>query len=342
MDVAQRGTSSSGITSDGVYTVDRIRTGIATAGTWTQSQSTDVPSGQGFSNSLKMDCTTANASLSAGSALLLHHRIEGQNVQYLKYGTSSAKSITLSFWVKSNKTGTYIIELDQNANGRDYSQSYTISSANTWEKKTLTFNGDTSATLANDNTQQLEVNFWLSAGTDWSSGTLNNAWSSTVNANRAVGQVNLADSTSNEWYITGVQLEAGQVASDFEFLPIDVNEERCRRYFQKSYTRGEYPGASTSSGMVSTARINSTVTNRPVNVFFRPLMRATPTFTLYSLVGTSGSVSDVGTGGGVHARDEASVVSSFISVQGCPYIVGVSGLTAGDGMCFHYTADAEL
>ena len=232
MSIAQRGTSSSGITSDGIYTVDRIRTGIATAGTWTQSQSTDVPTGQGFAKSLKMDCTTANASLSAGSALLLHHRIEGQNVQYLKYGTSSAESITLSFWVKSNKTGTYIIELDQNGNGRDYSQSYTINSADTWEKKTLTFNGDTSATLANDNTQQLEVNFWLSAGTDWSSGTLNNAWSSTVNANRAVGQVNLADSTANEWYITGVQLEAGQTASEFEFLPVDVNLQRCFRYYE--------------------------------------------------------------------------------------------------------------
>jgi len=232
MDIAQRGTSATGITSNGSYTIDRFITGIATAGTWTQSQSTDVPTAQGFSNSLKMDCTTANASLSAGSALLLHHRIEGQNVQYLKYGTSSAESVTLSFWVKSNKTGTYIIELDQNGNSRDYSQSYTINSANTWEKKTLTFNGDTSATLANDNTQQLEVNFWLSAGTDWSSGTLNNAWSSTVNANRAVGQVNLADSTSNEWYITGVQLEAGQVASDFEFLPVDVNLQRCQRYYQ--------------------------------------------------------------------------------------------------------------
>jgi hypothetical protein len=250
MSIAQRATSATGITGNGYNTIDRMLTGMATAGTWTQSQDTDVPSGQGFAKSLKMDCTTANASLSAGSAILLHHRIEGQNVQYLKYGTSSAESLTLSFWVKSNKTGTYIAELDQNGNSRDYSQSYTINSANTWEKKILTFDGDTSATLANDNTQQLEVNFWLAAGTDYASGTLNNAWSSTVNANRAVGQVNLADSTSNEWYITGVQLEAGTTASDFEFLPHDINLKRCERYYQviapnngssfNSFANGQY------------------------------------------------------------------------------------------------------
>jgi len=106
MSIAQRATSTSSITGDGYHTVDRFNNEMNTAGTWTQSQSTDVPTGQGFATSLKYDCTTANGSLSAGSFGFLSQRFEGQNLQYLKYGTSSAESLTLSFWVKSNKTGT--------------------------------------------------------------------------------------------------------------------------------------------------------------------------------------------------------------------------------------------
>ena len=231
MDLAQRGTSETGITSAGYHTVDRWKTDIGTAGTWTQSQSTDVPTGQGFTKSLKMDCTTANASLSAGSYLIINTRFEGQNLQYLKKGTSSAESLTFSFWVKSNKTGTYICELYDNDNTRQISQAYTVSSANTWEKKTLTYAGDTTGAFDNDNANSLRLQFWLASGTDTASGTLNTSWNSITAANRAVGQVNLADSTSNEWYITGVQLEAGSVASDFEFLPVDINLQRCQRYY---------------------------------------------------------------------------------------------------------------
>ena len=232
MSIAQRGTSSSGITSSGYYTLDRWQTGIGSMGTWTQSQSTDVPTGQGFAKSLKMDCTTANASPSSGNSLVLATNFEGQNLQYLKKGTSSAESTTLSFWVKSNKTGTYIAELMDNDNSnRHINNSYTISSANTWEKKTITFAGDTTGALDNDNANSFTINFWLGGGSNYTSGTLQTSWGSLTQANRAAGQVNLADSTSNEWYITGVQLEAGTTASDFEFLPVDVNKNRCLRYY---------------------------------------------------------------------------------------------------------------
>jgi len=232
MSIAQRGTSQASITSSGFYTVDRFQqTFTGTAGTWTQSQSTDVPSGQGFTSSLKMDCTTADASLSADDSLRIQHKFEGQNLQYLKKGTSSAESLTLSFWVKSNKTGTYIAELYDNDNSRTISKSYTISSASTWEKKTITYAGDTTGAFDNDNALSLRLHFWLGAGSDLTSGTLQTSWGSQTNANRVVGQVNLADSTSNEWYITGVQLEAGSQASDFEFLPTDVNLRRCQRYY---------------------------------------------------------------------------------------------------------------
>ena len=339
MSIAQRGTSQSSITSAGYHTIDRFRNNIATAGTWTASQSTDVPTGQGFSNSMKLDCTTAT-SLSAGSKFNIQQKIEGQNLQYLKKGTSNAKSLTCSFWVKSNKTGTYICELYDEDNTRQISKSYTIDTANTWEKKTITFAGDTTGTLDNDNGHSFNLLHWLVAGSNFASGTLSTTWTSATFVNRAVGQVNLADSTSNEWYITGVQLEAGQVASDFEFLPHDVNLNRCLRYFQKSYPYVNSAGTTTNTGMISTARIQNTVSNRPVSVFFNPYMRTTPTITIYSLVGTSGSVSDVGTGTG-HARDETANVSTT-SPKNWAYLTGVSGLTAGDGMCFHYTADAEL
>jgi hypothetical protein len=236
MSIAQRGTSATGLTngSSGLHTVDRWRFGEAGSPTaeFTQSQSTDVPTGQGFVKSLKMDCTTAQGSLAAADGLRIEQRFEGQNLQYLKKGTSSAESLTLSFWVKSNKTGTYIAEIFDNDNSRQISKAYTIDSANTWEKKTMTYAGDTSGALDNDNSHSLDVRLWLGAGTDFTSGTLNTSWNSVTTANRLVGQVNLADSTSNEWYITGVQLEAGTTASDFEFLPYDVNLQRCYRYYE--------------------------------------------------------------------------------------------------------------
>jgi hypothetical protein len=231
MSIAQRGTSEASITSSGYYTVDRFKCDPTNMGTWTMSQSTDTPTGQGFATSLKMDCTTADASPASGDKLLIQQRIEGQNLQYLKKGTSNAESLTCSFWVKSNKTGTYILNLYESDNTRDISKSYTVDTTNTWEKKTITFAGDTTGTITNDNNLSLVVGFYLGAGTNFTSGTLNTSWNTPVNANTAVGQVNLADSTANEWYITGVQLEAGTTASDFEFLPVDVNLNRCLRYF---------------------------------------------------------------------------------------------------------------
>jgi hypothetical protein len=344
MSIAQRGTSATALGNgdNGYHTCDRWRffeSGAPTA-EFTMSQSTDVPSGQGFATSLKLDCTTAQTSLASSDVIRIEQRIEGQNLQYLKKGTANAESVTCSFWVKSSKTGTFIVELNDSDNLRQISKSYTINSANTWEKKTITYDGDTTGTLDNDSNNSIRFEMFLLAGTDFTSGTLATTWQANDDADRAVGQVNLADSTSNEWYITGVQLEAGQVASDFEFLPVDVNEERCRRYFQKSYTRGEYAGTATNVGMISTARLQNTVTNRPTNVFFRPILRATPTITLYSIDGTSGSVSDLGTGAS-HTRNETAN-ASVLSSMGMGYLTGVSGLTAGDGMGFHYTADAEL
>ena len=215
MSIAQRGTSSTGQTSNGYYTIDRFRQIISGIGTWTFSQSTDVPSGQGFAYSQKWNCTTADASPASTDQLLLQYRFEGQMLQSMKKGTSNAESVTLSFWVKTNKTGTYIIELFDRDNTRTISKSYTVNSSSTWEKKTITIEGDTTGTFDNDNNASLDLHFWLGAGSNNTSGTLQTTWGTQSNADRAVGQVNLADSTSNEWYITGVQLEVGTSASDF-------------------------------------------------------------------------------------------------------------------------------
>ena len=234
MKIAQRATSYSGATGTDYYTVDRWQFIANSAGTWTVSQSTTVPTGEGFAYSHKFDCTTADASLGASDYLLLGQKIEGINLQHLKFGTSSAESLTLSFWVRSAKTGTYVVEY-RNANSggtRTQSQSYTISAADTWEKKTITIDGDTASTFENTTNSELEIYLWLAAGSNFTSGSLNTSWGSDTTANRAAGVVNLADSTSNDWYITGVQLEIGDNATPFEHLSQGESLALCERYLE--------------------------------------------------------------------------------------------------------------
>ena len=235
MSIAQRATSTSSITGTGIHTVDRFKIVASSAGTWTQSQSTDVPTGQGFATSLKYDCTTADASPSAGDVIWLRQKFEGQNLQYLKFATSNAESLTLSFWIKSNKTGTYNVALfgqDSAPTAQYLTKEYTISSANTWEKKTITYAGNTANGFDNDNARSLDLVFSFGNGSTYTGGTLQTVWSDYgTNADLFPTQgVNIADSTSNELFVTGVQLEAG-TASDFEFLPHDINLKRCQRYY---------------------------------------------------------------------------------------------------------------
>ena len=279
MSISQRATSSTGITGGGYYTVDRFQTILSSQGTWTQSQSTDVPTGQGFGYSLKYDCTTADASPAASDVVRVQQNIEGYNVQYLKYGTSSAESTTLSFWVKSNKTGTYVASLmiDDASPKLFYSTQYTISASNTWEKKTITYPGNTAQAFDNDNGSSLRIFFWLGAGSNRSGGSDYTAWTAEPGSapyNLCPGQVNLADSTSNEWYITGVQLEAGQVASDFEFLPYDVNLLRCQRY---CYAWAQYGDGNVSGNRQFSCAYGAT--GSFINIFYPTQMRVEPSIT---------------------------------------------------------------
>ena len=232
MNIAQRGTSTTGVTtSDGYYACDRwySQTDI---GTWTISQSTDVPTGQGFVNSFKMDCTSAGT----GNAdeVMIRQKFEGQNLQYLKYETANAESLTLSFWIKSNKIGNYYLAManTNTTQNRVVSFGYSIDSADTWEKKTITIPGDTSQGFDNSNVENFTL-FWLfSAASGFTSGGVSNTWINYA-ANRFANSdlAGLGGSTSDYVNVTGVQLEAGTSASDFEFLPYDVNLQRCQRYY---------------------------------------------------------------------------------------------------------------
>jgi hypothetical protein len=231
MQVAQRSTSVTGSTTNGYKTVDRFAYIIGTQGTWTHTVENDAPTGSGFRKSAKTLCTTADASPGNDDVLLFVQPIEGQNLQAIRKGTANAQQLTLSFWVKANVTGTYIAEISDEDNTRQVSLAYTINSSATWEKKTIVFPADTTGVLDNDNAGSLTLVFWLGGGSTWTSGTLNTNWNTQVNANRAVGQVNLAAATNNYWQITGVQLEVGSVATEFEFKPITQELQECYRYF---------------------------------------------------------------------------------------------------------------
>jgi len=270
MQVAQRSTSETGKGADaGYFTVDRMYyfENGTTDVRFTQSQSTDVPTGEGFAKSLKFDCTTADTSLAADNQLTLKYRIEGQDIQQLKWGTSSAEKVTLSFFIKSTKTGTFIVELSRES--RKISQAYTVSSSDTWEKKTLTFDGDTGGSVVtNDSSNRLEINYYMGVGTNYSSGTLDTTWTGGTNANRAVGQVNAFDNTSNEILFTGIQLEVGEQATPFEHRSFGEELVLCQRYYQvvDALMWGHQ------------AKIGDT--NRHVNWILQPTMRATPALTV--------------------------------------------------------------
>jgi hypothetical protein len=237
MSIAQRSTSTASITGAGYHTIDRYQIYLASLGTWTMSQSTDVPTGQGFVNSCKFDCTTADASPASGDEFYFRQRIEGQNLQYLKYGTSSAEKLTVSFWVKCNKATTATVALQDHDNSKMQVKSYTISSTNTWEKKIVTFSGNTSNSFTNDANLSLDVRWWLDSGSSFTSGTPTGDWEANDNAKKNPNNLALASSTDNEWYITGVQLETGEFDANtmpsFPFESPANNLRKCQRYYNQ-------------------------------------------------------------------------------------------------------------
>jgi len=249
MAVAQRGTSTTGVTNgnSGYITCDRMRFNESgTMGAALTITQESLTSGNaflnGFANAYKVDVTTADGSPDADDWSRLNMRFEGQDVQMFKKGTANAEKFTLAFWVKATKTGTNTIELYDNDNNRSVNGSYTISTTNTWEHKVVNFPADTTGAFGDDNAESLRITWTLSAGSNYSSGTLASTWGSPTTANAAAGQVNNFDSTSNNFHITGIQLEVGEFSSTtlppFQHESITDNLLRCQRYF-RSYGGGD-------------------------------------------------------------------------------------------------------
>ena len=305
MQVWQRGTTIDTITS-GDYLCDRWRIAHSgTDGNIDVDRSTDVPSGQGFAYSQKISMDASEASLDAADQVNIAQRFEGQDLQKLAKGTSSAKSLTLSFWVKSSVASTYSINLYDDDNTRVISASYIVSATNTWEKKTVIFAGDTTGALDNDNARSLDLTFWLDAGTDWTGGTFGTSWAANVNNTRVYDTTGWLESTSPEFYITGVQLEVGEQDTPFEHRSFGDELARCQRYYEKTYADSVYFMNGSSGTQIQRQ------TNR-----FMVQKRASPTVTQTKTAGSSGStVGNVGANidGIIHSFSGSDIESCFFS-----------------------------
>ena len=268
-------------------------------------QVVDSPT-DGFYYSMKVDVTTADTSLAAGDMYGIRQIIEGNNVVDLRYGLTGAKTVTVSFWVKSNVTGTFCAAVRNGDNDRCKPKEYTISSANTWEKKTLTFTGDTSGTWGRTNGRGIQLSFCLGSGTT-RQGTAD-TWN-TSEVHCTSNQTNLFASTSNEWYVTGVQLEVGEKATAFSHSSYVDELQRCQRYYEIARGLG-WPRSSDNVVMGS--------------ISYKTEKRATPTLTATKT-----------TGGGT------GTVTTFNSSV---YDVGVyqTGAAANTDCTYQVKADAEL
>ena len=248
MQVAQRGTSATGVTTtSGYYTVDRFDYYTQSSGSvgYTLSQSTDAPNG--FGSSLKAECT-ASQTPTGNFNTYFRHKFEGQNVQSIGFGTPDAKPFTVSFWVKSSKTGPFTLSIYRYSSIRTTGLSYTVNSVNTWEYKTLTFSPDTTGAVNNDASQGFQVAWFFGSGPDLQSGTFTNGtWSSYVEDEYAVsGQTNIT-TIGDTFQITGVQLEVGDTATPFEHRSYSDELQSCQRYYINLDT-GNYYGLLPTSG----------------------------------------------------------------------------------------------
>ena len=322
MQVAQRGTSFTTVATD-TYTLDRMRyhenidSGVVTI---TQESITDLPS---FTKAIKINCTTAETGVpaKAGSKFVaLTHFIEAQDCQQLAYGTSSAKQITLSFYVKSNITGTFCVSIykpDQTA--RNVSLGYTISSANTWEKKTLTFPADTGGGgIDNDNGSGLEFYFVLARQQGYQ-GTASTTWGNNTDARFAnLCTATIFENTNDHIMFTGLQLEVGSVATDFEHRSFGAELYLCQRYFETiTFQHYGFHGYANSGSSFDCP------------VFWTVEKRVAPTVTLPT-TGTSDGQINMANSTGYNSTGGSFDAVASITKNRCR--VGGSGWTAGGGL----------
>ena len=239
--VAQRGTSSTGISSGGYYTVDRWQFSMGnTAGRLTSEQIADGPAGTGLVNCTKLTCTTADTSIASNEVLQFQQAFEGQDLQEFCKGTSDAKKFTVAFYVKGNASATYTCELHDRDNTRYNGQEFAVTTS--WNRIVLVFNADTTGAFDDDNANSLSLNFNLHGGSDYTGGTFSsNTWHTTSNQRFGDNQTSFFDSTDRTFFITGIQMEVGEFTSTtippFQHESFEENLARCQRYHTK-ITRG--------------------------------------------------------------------------------------------------------
>jgi len=334
MNLSQRAVSVTGLgAASGYFTVDRWKIlRDATAGRFTMTQTADGPNGIS-ANCLKLDCTTADASIAAGEHIILRQPIEGQNVQRIGKGVVGAKQVTVSFYVKASASFTFGCELFDVTAERQCTKLF--STTTDWVRHEITFPPDVddgSSPFNDDNTNELELNFWLHAGSTFTGGTLNTAaFANQSSANRAPGIDSIFSNTANNFFLTGVQLEVGPVASEFEQEDFSTTLAKCQRYYEQSYDIGTFAGATTQS---SVEAIRQQGSNGVTTVQFKQNKRAAPTMVYYSSAsGTSGKARNNDAGADVNC---ASLNNGQVSNS-----VVISGADEAY-LHYHYTADAEL
>ena len=301
------------------------------------SQTNDVPAtfAGGGGKSLKYQTKTVESALASDEFGRFMHKIEAQNCHRLLYGTSSAKSATLSFWVKSSLTGVFAVMLYLEDGGLNIGSTYTISSADTWEYKTITFVGNTSQAITHDNSIGLYVQFILMAGSSYVA-TDNTSWASYAGGRLAYGhaQNGLATTDESTWQLTGVQFEVGEVATKFENENYGDTLRKCQRYWQQSYAHGTAAGTATTTGRVIRFT-DATQSYAGHWITLREEMRAAPTGTIYN----------TSTGGSASIRDDDgnhTGVAGHASTHGMHCYVNNSSVGGSETLSVQYTADAEL
>ena len=346
MQVAQRGTSASVSdgSNEGYQTLDRFKFdyGNNAGGVATISQDTTVPSGYGFSNSYKVDVTTADTSLASTHQIFFRTILEAQDIRNSGWNyTSTSSFITLSFWAKSSKAGTYNIAFRASDVGAlYYLVEYTLV-ADTWKKVTATIPGDSSLVFNDDNGNGLEIRWNLALGTDRNDGTANQ-WNSVSSNNAGTSnQVNFFDSTDNNFFLTGVQLEVGEQATPFEHRSFGDELARCKRYYEKTYPYANAPGTTAVYGSIwgiaAVGFDEETSGQRQLVQTWKVEKRANPTLTIYDNVGNSGKVTTTDHGGTQTNNRTVGLAFAGTSMYGAGPQNG-----AYAGLQFFCEGDAEL
>ena len=279
--IAQRGTSDTSASGQERFVTDRFLTGIVgtNSSVFAITQSTDAPTG--FTHSLKWDCTTADSSLAVDHQSKIEHRIEGLNVAHLGWGTSNAQTVTLSFYVKSNLTGNTQVAFNNSDNNRSYVSTFTIDAANTWERKTLTVPGDTTGTWVTNNDIGLRLR-WGTFGSDYQTSSVDQ-WNAGEFMSRDDSPINFSSSTSDELYLTGVQLEVGNTATPFQHEPYAKTLLKCMRYFQ--IIDGTVAGGALVIGHGATRSSDNTHIQIPLGIALRDKPAASVTNTIRIIQG---------------------------------------------------------